>query len=180
MTQGNVTPYGRYTFKQASVTYSVRRSWSQGKYQQYLLVVEKRHLSGIKHNSQVWKQECIKKAEGTAEHGFILSKPRPSSGSRWVRSENLRKLKWHRKKKILLCFMILFSFIESYELIISFVRFRFLLNADSFLCDYFIFFFQNPFSLILYFLRCLLLLFYHIFFFFLSFSSFSLISRLKI
>ena len=107
MTQGNVTPYGRYTFKQASVTYSVRRAWSQDKYQQYLLVVEKQHLSGIKHNSQVWKQECIKKAEGTAEHGFILSKPRPSSGSRWVRSENLRKLKWHRKKKS--CFDLWFS-----------------------------------------------------------------------
>ena len=180
MTQGNVTPYGRYTFKQASVTYSVRRSWSQGKYQQYLLVVEKRHLSGIKHNSQVWKQECIKKSGRNCGTRFYTLETKTiqwkSLGAEW----KFKKTKMAQKKKILLCFMILFSFIESYELIISFVRFRFLLNADSFLCDYFIFFFQNPFSLILYFLRCLLLLFYHIFFFFLSFSSFSLISRLKI
>jgi len=49
MTQGNITPYGRYTFKQASVTYSAHRSWSQRKHQQYLLVVEKRRLTGIKH-----------------------------------------------------------------------------------------------------------------------------------
>ena len=107
MTQGNVTPYGRYTFKQASVTYSVRRSWSQGKYQQYLLVVEKRHLSGIKHNSQVWKQECIKKSGRNCGTRFYTLETKTiqwkSLGAEW----KFKKTKMAQKKKS--CFVLWFS-----------------------------------------------------------------------
>jgi len=146
MTQGNITPYGRYTFKQASVTYSARRSWSQRKHQQYLLVVGKRHLNGIKHNSQILETRMWWQSLG-ADWGFKeAERVQQSHLDLHYDSLHLRRVPWTY------CY--------------CYLRFLPFLTLTSSSCYYFIFFSQNPLSLILFFLRCLLFLFYN----FLSFS----------
>jgi len=125
-------------------------------------------LTGIKHNSQILETRMYKKGEETAEYVFIHLKPKPYSGSRWVRSEDLRKLKGVQQLHVNLHYDSLHLRRVPQTHCYCFLRFLPFLTLTPCFCYYPIFFCQNPLSLILFFLRCLIFLFYNL----LSFSVF--------